>query len=204
MSIKINTPVVPSVNSKIQMSSGYYDAQTRFQAILSNKLGKTEAKTPTATAGSAVQAEDMLRFNPSNVTEVSGASAEVLNERFKGTAFEGLGDSFADAEKKYGINAWFLSGLAIHESNYGNSRIAQDKNNLFGFMAYDASPYSSAAQYGSRGDSIDAVAKYLSEQYTNPEGKYFNGTSVDSIGKRYATDPNWAAGINRRISALMK
>ena len=44
----------------------------------------------------------------------------------------GLGKKFKEVESKYNVNALFLYSLAIHESYYGTSALAKDKNNLFG------------------------------------------------------------------------
>ncbi len=206
MTIKINTPMtipktVVSAPSSIGPSQSYYDAQTRFQSILQSKLNVSSVKNG-VDYGRGVLVDQ--GFDAQNVLRVSGVSSEKINEKLKGTALEGMGDDFVNAERKYGVNAWFLTGLAIHESGYGTSRIAQDKNNLFGFKAYDSNPYASATQFNTMGDSVDKVAQYLSENYTNPSGKYYNGESVDAIGKRYATDPNWANAVKARIEQLMK
>ncbi len=47
-------------------------------------------------------------------------------------------------KKKYNINGIFLASIAIHESGWGTSQIANDKNNLFGYGSYDATPYESS------------------------------------------------------------
>jgi beta-N-acetylglucosaminidase len=117
---------------------------------------------------------------------------------------EGLGRSFVEAEQKYGVNALFLTSLAIHESAYGSSKIAKDKNNLFGFAAYDGSPYSSARTFTTKEQGIDHVASYLSENYLTEGGKYYGGATVEGVGKRYATDPNWANAIRQIIDKLMQ
>jgi beta-N-acetylglucosaminidase len=194
--IDLKNLMVPKVS---QVSSGYDQAQRRFQEILTTKLGgytiPSVAMPQSGSQGTG--------FIPTDVTSgVNGSYAERINAKLKGTPMEGLGANFDEAGAKYGINPLFLAGLAIHESNYGKSRIAQDKNNLFGFKAYDKSPYASAADYSSFAESIDSVAKYLSESYLSPGGKYFNGTSVTAIGKRYATDPNWAKAIERIASSF--
>ena len=148
--------------------------------------------------------------NESNKTEIhlittknllieSNVSAEYINSKLVGTGLEGLGDAFKDAEKNYKINAIFLVGLAIHESNYGSSKIAKEKNNLFGFKAYDRSPFKSATSFKSKKDCINFVAKYISENYLNPNGKYFRGYGVSALGENYASDKRWASSINRRI-----
>lgn len=194
--IDLKNLTVPKVS---QISSGYDQAQKRFQEILTTKLGGYVTQSATIPQN-GIQS---TVFQPTDVTSgFAGNFAERINAKLKGTPMEGLGESFEEAGAKYGINPLFLAGLAIHESNYGKSRIAQDKNNLFGFKAYDKSPYASAAGYSSFAESIDNVAKYLKESYLSPSGKYFNGTSVAAIGKRYATDPNWAKAIERIASEL--
>lgn len=202
-------------NSKITTgftgpSQSYYTAMNRFQDILQSKLGINPVSTATSAIG-ANTAVNIYEGNTANsveayfddVTLQSGASADAINEKLKGTAMEGLGSAFADAEQKYGVNAWFLTSLAIHESAYGTSTIAKEKNNLFGFRAYDASPFKSAKTYSSPAESVDSVAKYLSEKYLTEGAVYYNGVSVDSIGKKYATDTNWANAIKKHMVNLL-
>lgn len=51
------------------------------------------------------------------------------------------------AEELHGTNALYLLAHAIHESNWGKSKIARDKNNLFGIGANDGNPYQDAWTY---------------------------------------------------------
>lgn len=149
-----------------------------------------------AEQGSFFVSTDML-------TAVSDVSAVTLNESLNGTGLYGLGAAFKQAEEDYGVNAIFLMGLAMHESNGGLSYIARMKNNLFGFQAYDSSPYASARTYRTREESIDHVARYISQHYLTPGGAYFEGYSVEAMNVHYATDPNWARGIKARIAYLL-
>ena len=57
--------------------------------------------------------------------------------------------------------------MAIHESGWGSSKIAKDKKNLFGFGAYDRSPYDSAVTFATYEEGIETVAKYLVKNYIN-------------------------------------
>ena len=68
---------------------------------------------------------------------------------------------FYNMEKKYNINGIFLASIAIHESGWGTSNIAKDKNNLFGYGAYDETPYESSLDFDSYADGIETVAKSL-------------------------------------------
>ncbi len=45
--------------------------------------------------------------------------------------FEQNADYFYYVEKQYNINGVFVAAIGIHESNWGTSKIAKDKKNLF-------------------------------------------------------------------------
>ena len=139
-----------------------------------------------------------------DVTVPSTVSAEFIDSRLAGTPMAGLGKAFKKAEKDHGVNAIFLVGLAIHESDYGRSQIAQAKHNLFGFMAYDSSPFSSAGNFATFDDGIDTVARYLSQHYLKPGGQYYNGKSMAAINVKYASDKSWHSKIAIRIRNFLK
>ena len=139
-----------------------------------------------------------------DVTVPSSVSADFINKRLEGTNMAGLGEAFKKAEKAYGVNAIFLTGLAIHESDYGRSQIAQTKHNLFGFMAYDSSPFSSAGYFDTYEAGIDHVARYLSQHYLTPNGQFYNGKSMAAINVKYASDKTWAGKIMIRIRNFLK
>lgn len=114
--------------------------------------------------------------------------------------------AFYDAERKYGINGIFLASIAIHESGWGKSTIAVNKYNLFGFGAYDVSPYESAVTFDSYAEGIDTVAAWLVSNYLNPAGttlktgntaigRYYNGSNVTGVNVRYASDSEWCIKV---------
>ncbi len=142
-------------------------------------------------------------FFSEDVTIKSNVTADFINKRLAGTNMAGLGQAFKAAEKNYGVNALFLTGLAIHESDYGRSQIAQTKNNLFGFMAYDSSPLSSAGYFDSFEAGIDYVARYLGQHYLTEGGQYYSGKSMAAINKRYATDQSWHTKIMAHVRKLL-
>lgn len=142
-------------------------------------------------------------INTNQLRMLSNVSPFILNQCLYGTGLFGLGYAFKCAEQKYGVNAFFLMGLAMHESNGGMSAIARDKNNLFGFMAYDRSPYQSAGYFRTREECIDVVAAYISKHYLTRGGAYCEGYSIESMNVHYASDPNWARGIKIRIMNLI-
>lgn len=109
---------------------------------------------------------------------------------------------FYNIDKKYNINGIFLASMAIHESAWGTSQIANDKKNLFGYGSYDSTPYESSFEFSSYSEGIETVAKSLVKYYLNPSGTkiyndetaagwYFNGTTLSAVNTRYASDPDW-------------
>ncbi|TCI39670.1 lysozyme [Exiguobacterium sp. SH4S7] len=116
----------------------------------------------------------------------------------------GKGDAFKDAEAEFGINALFLLAVAGHESGYGTSAIARDKNNLFGFKATDDDPSGNASTFASIEASVDAAARLFAEKYVT--GSYdrgpFPGNKQEGVNVFYASDPYWGekvAGTMYRI-----
>ena len=126
---------------------------------------------------------------------------------------ENNAENFYNAEQKYKINGIFLASIAIHESAWGSSQIAKDKHNLFGFGAYDRSPYDSANTFDDYSAGIDAVAKYLAVNYLNKTGTqiseelkatgtYYNEPTIAGVNTRYCTDKEWSTKIFKYMDYL--
>ncbi len=137
------------------------------------------------------------------------------NSQDKNKIFEKYAKHFYYAEKQYGINGIFLAAVAIHESAFGTSKIALEKNNLFGYMAYDYNPYEDAYKFSSYEEGIDLLARVFIKYYLNAkgtkiyenqeaDGRYYNGNTVDAVNKRYASDKNWANSVYNWMEYLYK
>ena len=118
-------------------------------------------------------------------------------------------------EQQYNINGIFVAAIGIHESGWGTSKIALNKKNLFGYGAYDSSPYSSSYNFDTYAEGIDLIARVLVKYYLNPagtaiyggetaSGKYYNGNTVSAVNKKYATDKNWANKVYNYMEYLYK
>lgn len=127
--------------------------------------------------------------------------------------FENNSEYFYLIEQQYNINGMFVAAVGIHESAWGTSKIAQDKHNLFGYGAYDSNPYNGAYSFESYSESIDLIARVFVKYYINPagtkiydgslaSGKYFSGSTLFSINKKYATDKNWANSVYKHMQYL--
>ena len=111
----------------------------------------------------------------------------------------GLGTYVKEMEKQHNVNAMFILATAIHESDYGMSGNAQQKNNIFGIRVFDSSP-DKGEVYGNPTRSVDAfITRYINLNYANPLGAYANGAAPGNkavgFNMKYASDPFWGSKI---------
>ena len=122
-------------------------------------------------------------------------------------------EAFYNADKNYNMNGVFLASMAIHESAWGTSTIANNKKNLFGYGAYDSSPYASSFTFETYAEGIDLVAKVLVKYYLNEAGtpiygdevakaSYYSGPTAAGVNIRYASDTEWHNKVYKYMSYL--
>ena len=127
--------------------------------------------------------------------------------------FENNAEYFYYIEKQYNINGVFVAAIGIHESAWGTSKISKDKNNLFGYGAYDSNPYNGAYSFSDYSEGIDLIARVLIKYYLNPkgtkiyegetaDGSYYSSSTLSGVNNRYATDKNWANGVYTHMKYL--
>ena len=127
--------------------------------------------------------------------------------------FEKNAEYFYYIEKQYNINGIFVASVGIHESAWGTSKIALQKNNLFGYGAYDSNPYNGAYNFTNYSESIDLLARVFVKYYLNPAGTsiyggekaagtYYNGPTLKGINTKYATDKKWANAVYSKMQYL--
>lgn len=133
----------------------------------------------------------------------------------KNNIFENNAQYFYYIENEYNINGIFVAAIGIHESGWGRSNISKNKKNLFGYKAYDSSPYSSASTFNTYAEGIDLIARVLVKYYLNPKGTaiyngetavgtYYNGNTVSAVNQKYASDSNWANKVYNYMEYLYK
>ncbi|TYR76006.1 S-layer protein [Rossellomorea vietnamensis] len=125
---------------------------------------------------------------------------DFLKQARPGSPLIGTGSAFKKAEQEIGTNALYFLAHAIHESRWGESKIARDKNNLFGVGAIDSCPYECARSYDSYESGILEVAEdtvvtgYFNERDSRFEGEHLGNKST-GMNVRYASDPYWGQKI---------
>ena len=158
-----------------------------------------------------------LNFNmalnkPSGLT-IEQFTKVLTDSKDKNKIFEKNAKYFYYAEKQYNINGLFVAAVGIHESAWGTSKIALNKNNLFGYGAYDSNPYNGAYTFDDYAEAIDLVSRVFVKFYLNPKGekiydnqiangKYYSGNTLSAVNKRYATDKHWANGVYSHMQYL--
>lgn len=114
------------------------------------------------------------------ITESCGLSEEELSGALKGKLAE-YAPAFIAAEQDTGINAAFLAAIAAHESGWGESRLAQNKNNLFGWKCS-----SGFKAFETPEECIGWIAGKLKEKYINA-----GYDTIEKIAPRYC-NAEWA------------
>lgn len=153
-----------------------------------------------------------------NLNKTSGLTLEqfkkvLSDEKDVNKIFANNAEYFYYIEKQYNINGVFVASVAIHESAWGTSKIALQKNNLFGYGAYDSNPYNSAYNFNNYSESIDLIARVFIKYYLNPAGTsiysgekavgtYYNGANLNGVNIKYATDKNWANAVFSNMKYL--
>lgn len=111
------------------------------------------------------------------------------------------GQYFDAVRNKYGVNGTLQYVMGIHESGFGKSSIAMNKNNLFGINATDSNPGQDANVFKTVEDCINTHAqRYISWGYTDPldDWRYFGahvGNKGSGMNVKYASDPFWGEKI---------
>lgn len=188
-----------------------------LEGYVRNEFLTSEAETPGITEKSRIK-RIQVGVNPQMpLNKTSGLTRDDYiriftdNPNDENKIFEENAEVFYEVEQKYNINGVFLASIGIHESNWGTSNIATQKQNLFGYGSYDSSAFTSSYTFESYAYGIDLVGQVLSKYYLNEkgtpitnnekaEGTYYNGPTVEGVNIRYASDQNWA----NRVYSIMQ
>ena len=173
---------------------------------------KTIERKNAEKASSAGLSFDMALNKPSGFSQEQFQKA-LTDDKDKNKIFENNAEYFYLLEQQYNINGMFVAAVGIHESAWGTSKIAQNKHNLFGYGAYDSNPYNGAYEFTDYSESIDLIARVFVKYYINPagtkiydgngaSGKYYSGSNLSAVNKKYATDSNWANCVYKYMQYL--
>lgn len=133
----------------------------------------------------------------SNVTRITGLTAEQLEKAVAGTGLAGLGECYAEMEAKYGINALFLIGIAKLESASGTSGLARGQNNLGGIKDGKGGYLS----FSSKAACVDHMARLLKDSYLTPGARYYHGQTSRDVNICYCESADWYSQVETLMSS---
>lgn len=107
----------------------------------------------------------------------------------------GLGAVFNEQSRINNLDVLHNINHAGLESGHGTSKIAVDKNNIYGWTAYDSDAYNSATGYDSFEDCIITWTREYNKLYLLQSGDQFRGNSEKAVNIAYASSA--VAGINK-------
>ena len=176
-------------------STTYINPYKKYEEEAENEIGLTKANL----------SFDMKLNKPSGLS-LEQFKKILSDDKDKNKVFENNSEYFYYIEKQYNINGVFVAAIGIHESAWGTSKISRDKNNLFGYGAYDSNPYNGAYSFSDYSEGIDLIARVLVKYYLNPKGtkiyegesavgSYYSSSTLSGVNNKYATDKNWANGV---------
>ena len=110
----------------------------------------------------------------------------------------GKGPVFVQAQEEFGMNALAVYAMACLESAYGTSQYAVQRNNLFGWSAYDSDP-NQASWFKSADQAIrEHMGINLRGFVDINDYRFFGGhlgNKGSGINVKYAGDPYWGMKI---------
>ena len=218
-STKITTITKNTELTVLEAKDGWYKVKINGQEGWIKGENVTSTNPNPTTTGGSNGTINQLSFNMA-LNKPSGLSLEqfkkvLTDSKDVNNIFLENAEYFYYIEQQYNINGIFVAAIGIHESAWGTSNIAQNKKNLFGYGAYDSSPYSSSYSFDTYAEGIDLIARVLVKYYLNPKGtaiyngetasgKYYNGNTLTGVNTKYATDKNWANGVYKHMEYLYK
>ena len=104
-----------------------------------------------------------------------------------------LEDAFLQAEADHGVDAAFLAAVAALESGWGESELAREKNNLFGWRGADG-----YMAFDSKEDCIDFVARNMVKRYEDQ--------SIEEIAKTYCPShwSEWVEAVTQIYDEILE
>lgn len=134
-------------------------------------------------------------FDINDISKPSNISIERAYKLLEGTTYQTweMAQAFVDGEKlSTPVNAIFSISVTRHESFHGKSELARDRNNITSWKNRDGS----WRYFDSKLECIEDTNSMFSREYLNSKGLFFNGKSLDGIGKDYCEGNTWSGYIS--------
>lgn len=190
---KATAPVEKSENYDSPMKT-YQIALRKNYLISDNRISK-EDKIKVLETFFTLSEKEYEFINFADLTTTSGLSEQQFEDLLPDNQKDLAKSLYYAENRKDGkrLNGLFIIALMKQESTDGKSRIAREKNNLFGLGAYDDTPYMSAFTFNSKDECIDYLCRLLHKSYFTVDGKYTEALAY--VNKTYCSKPSWTPSI---------
>ncbi|WAH36560.1 peptidoglycan-binding protein [Alicyclobacillus dauci] len=192
-----------------------YTDYTKTGAYLAGFYGLADAKAALAQypGGEVQDGSGKVVYTEASFTNVdlrypapANVNAKSLDSYLQShnSILAGLGQVFIDAQATYGVDANYLVSHALEEtgSNGNVSDIALQKNNLYGYGAFDVNAGTSAGTFPSEAYAIRFQAWEVRNNYLNPGASHYTSPTLAGMANNYASDPDWANKVNDLMDQL--
>ncbi len=198
MNVSVSAPSSGSTSSG-STSSGSTSSGSTSSGSTSSGSTSTSASTPTQTQPTGTFPNVDLRYGAPTNINANSIDSYLLSHS---SPMTGLGQTFMNSQNTYGVDANYLVSHAILESYWGKSQIAQTKNNLFGYGAYDSAPGQDAGLFPSEEYAILFQGWEVRNNYLTPGSNLYVSPTLKGMNVNYATDPQWASSIGSLMNQM--
>lgn len=146
---------------------------------------------------------DMKIDSSTSLLELTNYTAEEFDIMLSDTELAGYGQSFVNVETEAGVNGLFMIALTGQEQGFGSGSLAQKKNNLTSYAAFDTD-VGNARAFESWDECLIVTAKMLARDYLAEDGRHHNGVTATAVNVKYASDKTWASKIVSIMKQMQK
>jgi Mannosyl-glycoprotein endo-beta-N-acetylglucosaminidase len=135
--------------------------------------------------------------------DISGSQLDAaIAAAVPGSPLIGLGETFVNAGRAQGINAYYIAAHAAYDSTWGTNAVATQRNNLFGYGVTPSCPFDCAVPFTSWAAAVDFVMPLVKTDYLTPGGRFYTAPTLAGMEPIYSGNPNWAEGIAAIMNLL--
>ncbi|MFD0670133.1 glucosaminidase domain-containing protein [Cohnella sp. GCM10027633] len=174
-------------------SASASETANETERISERSTERNAADAPSQQEADSAEEDEEPNKPSSAVSSDSGLSAEDIANILDGTdlAGEGLEEVILDVEAEYGVNAYFTIAVMKLESGNGESRLAKNKNNLFGLNAIAGDAFNQALSFETKADCVRKFGQLIADNYV---GRGY--TTVEKIAKKYCpANSKWPSHV---------
>ncbi|MFF2089629.1 glucosaminidase domain-containing protein [Paenibacillus sp. NPDC058174] len=175
---------------ELQQTASAAETPEHLQQVIEQAFLRNEDTLRITIPQPLPEEEESEPLKPSSIVGAdSGLTESHIAEILDNTALAGqnLEQAILKIEEEYGINAYFTIAVMKLESGNGKSKLAKNKNNLFGLNATGSNPHNRAFTFETKGDSVLKFGQLLSKNYVNK-----GYTTVEKIARKYCpANPEW-------------